>query len=916
MFTSRRVLTGLLVVIMALILPGGAAHATSPPTDWGDGSLRFVENVGQFHPDVRFQVQGAGAAIWLTDDALWLTLVEQPAKGASPSLPRRAVHLRLSFPNANPHPRLEPFQPQETTLNYYRGNDPARWHTRVPVWGGVRYVNLYPGVNLEITGRNGRWAWRLVAQPAARNLGDIRLRVEGADAVAVEDNLLRLKTALGEMALPLPATVERLPTLAAPGVSRLAAETFEVSHPFAPADSVPVAPRSQNGISALVVSTYLGGSGYDAIESIATDGSGAVYVTGATFSPNFPTEGPGATSSLQGNCDLFIVKLDKPALLFGPVYATYLGGSYTDAAWEDFFTDWGLDIAVENGAAYVAGSTWANDFPTTPGAFDTTFNGPATNPDWSPPRPGSDAIIVKLDADGNLAYATYLGGSGYDVPGDGRGGGNDEARGIAVKGGIIYVTGSTLSADFPTTPGAYKRTYANIDIGLNDDVFVAKLNPAGNGSADLLYATFLGGGDHETGNDIAVDDAGMVYVTGYARGYSSQRNADFPTTPGAFDTELRSSKEDAFFFKLNPAGNGSADLLYSTLLGMDDGMDYGNAIAVDAAGDVYLVGNTDSADFPTTPGAFDTTCGSDGTCNFVPFWGAADDIFVAKLNPGGNGKADLLYSTFLGGGHFDGFVGDWADITLDDDNDVYVTGHTWSDDFPLTPDAYDDVPSHAKAFVARLRLQGNGQDDLLYSTFLGGSGFNRGLGIALESKGVVWVAGRTDSSDFPITTDAFDKYHNGDNDGFVTKLLVPPPAPDLSPSTKQVSPQTARVGDVVTFTVRLVNAGNLTTTVSLTDTLPSALVLQGNPLASAGQPAVNGQIITWQGTMTPSARVAITYTTRISAGGTFGSGSLGTGSLAPPLVNHAEINDGVGNVYLRYAYINGYRTFLPVILKR
>ncbi|RMF26273.1 MAG: DUF11 domain-containing protein [Chloroflexi bacterium] len=598
---------------------------------------------------------------------------------------------------------------------------------------------------------------------------------------------------------------------------------------------------------------------------------------------------------------MFIAKLaPSPTGTFRPVYSTYLGGSYTDANWENWFTDWGLDIAVEDGVAYVAGSTWSNDFPTTAGAYDTTFNGPATSPDWSPPRPGSDAVIVKLDGSGNLAYSTYLGGSGYDVPGDGRGGGDDVAMGIAVQNGIVYAAGWTKSSDFPTTSGAYDRTYANVDIGLNTDVFVVKLNPAGNGSADLLYGTFVGGGLEEEGYDIAVDGSGIVYITGYARGhpYDPTMNSDFPTTSGAFDRELKGDNWDALFFKMNPAGNGTADLLYSTFLGVDTdsesgkwALDRGYAIAVDGMGNAYIVGKTDSDDFPTTEGAFQRNRGG------------LDDLFVAKLHPGGNGAADLLYSTFLGGRRIDGWSG--ADIALDDQGDVYLTGDTFSDDFPVTADAYDATYNYVDAFVVRLRPQGQEQDDLIYSTYIGGNDDDEGLGIAVESEGLVWVAGRTESSNFPTTEDAFDRLYNGNGDGFIVQMAAPA-RPELSSSTKRVAPEVASTGEVVTFTVRLVNSGLVSATVAFTDTLPTSLILQGTPTVSSGiTPTVSGQVITWTGAVDAGEVVTIAYTAQVTA----------TGTLVPPLINQALIDDGQGHVYVRRAFVNGYHVYLPLVLR-
>jgi hypothetical protein len=258
-------------------------------------------------------------------------------------------------------------------------------------------------------------------------------------------------------------------------------------------------------------------------------------------------------------------------------YSTFLGGTSDDS---------GADIAVDgNGRAYVTGGTDSTDFPTTPGAFDRTFNG------------AEDAFVTKLNGSGSaLAYSTFLAGTG-----------SDGGRGIAVRAGRAYVTGATDSPDYPTTPGAFDRTFNGGDF----DAFVTKLNVSGSA---LAYSTFLGGMGQDSvfGSDIAVDGRGRAYVTG------NTFSADFPTTPGAFDRTFNGA-EDAFVTKLNVSGSA---LGYSTFLG-GTSFDAGRGIAVDGSGRVYVTGYTPSAEYPTTPGAFDTS-----------FNGIDVDAFVTKLPTG------------------------------------------------------------------------------------------------------------------------------------------------------------------------------------------------------------------------------------------------------------------------------------------
>jgi len=308
-------------------------------------------------------------------------------------------------------------------------------------------------------------------------------------------------------------------------------------------------------------------------------------VTGVTFSSNFPTTLGAFQTSPSGGGDAFVTKLNAAGSAL--VYSTYLGGSNQDQ---------GEAIAVDSvGDAYVTGFTKSTNFPTTFGAFQTTYGGGFT-----------DAFVTKLNAAGSapLVYSTYLGGSDFDAPGE---------KGIRVDSvGDAYVTGVTRSTNFPVTSGAFQTAYGG---GL-DDAFVTKLNPTGSA---LVYSTFLGGNGDESGDGIAVDSAGNAYVTGFTQ------STNFPTTSGAFQT-TPGGGSDAFVTKLNAAGSA---LVYSTYLG-GSGTDQGLTVAVDSAGSAYVTGQTFSTNFPTTPGAFQTSPGG------------GQDAFVAKVSD----------FAFLGSGSF------------------------------------------------------------------------------------------------------------------------------------------------------------------------------------------------------------------------------------------------------------------------
>jgi hypothetical protein len=729
---TRSALTLWLVLLsVAVQTPFGQARSMAAERSSSGGPL-IIENAGQWPEAARFQVWGGGPALWLAEDALWLSVaagsqVEGSRWGREPgSLPGdrdlepvtlNGVNVRLSFPGANPHPRLEPFDRRDTHVSYFLGNDPAGWRPDVPAWGGVRYVELYPGIDLVV----GAWAgtdatlapaqqggrpqgsplpWRLEARAGA-DLAEVRLRVEGADAVVVDSHVLHLSTAAGEVAIPLLTLIRSHVERA--NVERVNGSAFDVTAPFdltARGSALPSAFAPQ-GVSDLLYSTFLGGSSIDGGRGIAVDVGGNAYITGGTYSADFPTT-PGALDpSLGGDLDTFVVQLDATGST--PVYATFLGGNSDDQ---------GTALALDaDGQVYVTGYTFSTDFPARPEAHHDAHAAMA-----------ADVFVAKLGPTGStLMYGILLGGWGYD-----------RAYGIALDAaGSAYVTGETGSHDFPTTPGAYDISYNGAV-----DVFIAKVNPAGSG---LAYATYLGNNVSNYGTAITVDPAGCAYVTG-ATEYADA----FPVTPGAFDTS-HNGGWDAFVARLNPAGNA---LMYSTLLG-GEGQDSGQAIAVDAAGRVYLSGVAGSSNFPVTFMAFDTS------------YAGASDAFVAKFEPAGD---RLAFATLLGDTGSEG----GSAIAVDASANVYVTGNTTSASFPTTPAAFDTVfNGSSDAFMVKLASTG---DRLDYATFIGGSAADGGSAIAVDAAGQVYVTGATSSAGFPVTTGAFDTSYSGEGDAFVLKL--------------------------------------------------------------------------------------------------------------------------------------------------
>lgn len=447
--------------------------------------------------------------------------------------------------------------------------------------------------------------------------------------------------------------------------------------------------------------------------------------------------------------------IDDYSLIIDPglVFSTFLGGLVLEVGTNEANK---LGIAVDKeGNVYVAGGTVSPSYPVTLGAFQ----------DMPPNKDSSatTAYITKLSSDGSgLIYSTFLGGSGID-----------EARSIAVDSmGNAYVTGESTSSDFPVTLGAFQEDSPSID---SSSAFAAKLNPDG---SQLIYSTFLGGTNDDEGTGIAVDIHGNAYVTG------ETASPDFPITLGAFqedfpsdfntveppdendELELQQNTVDSVFVtKLSTDGSS---LIYSTFLGGSDD-DEGSDIAVDDMGNAYVTGETTSENFPTTLGAFQETSR-----------GGVDDVFVTKLNS--NGSA-LIYSTLLSGSDDD----EARSIAIDRMGNAYVGGETTSPDFPVTLGAFqvDFRADDDAGFVSKLNPDGS---ELIYSTFLNGTGFavngqdigdNEVQGIAVDDEGNAYVAGLTNSPDFPVTLGAFEENLQGSRtdepqidfgDAFIAKL--------------------------------------------------------------------------------------------------------------------------------------------------
>ncbi len=442
-----------------------------------------------------------------------------------------------------------------------------------------------------------------------------------------------------------------------------------------------------------VYSTYLGGSMGEFARGIAVDASANAYIIGRTASTDLPT-----SNALQpvngGNVDAFVAKLNPSGSQL--IYSTYLGGGSDDL---------GFGIAVDSaGNAYATGDTRSTDFNT-------------RNPLQTANRGGIDAFLSKINTAGSgLTYSTYLGGAGEDL-----------GQAIAIdSAGNAYITGHTSSNDFTTRSPIQPISKGGLE------VFVTKIL---SDASDIAFNTYFGGNGSDTGNAIAVDSVGSCYITGATTSTNlPTRNPIQPTNRGGLD---------AFVAKLNATGS---NIIYSTYLGGGFG-DLGRGIAVDLAGGAFVAGSTFSDNFPVQ-NAFQGTNRGQG------------DAFVLRINPAGTA---LTYSSFLGGAGTD----EGAGIAVDSIGAAYVVGNTASGDFNVRNPLQPTNRGLQDVFITKVSQDGA---SLVYSTYLGGGRADVGNGIAVDLSGNAYLTGSTTSTNFPTLNPLQSTYGGGDLDAFVTKI--------------------------------------------------------------------------------------------------------------------------------------------------
>jgi hypothetical protein len=657
--------------------------------------IAFIPNVGQAARDVRYMAHGSGATIVLLQSQVELLpdpTAHKPGLNDAADPPTRAqpAPLVLAYEGANAEAALRSDGPLPGKANYLLGDSTAQWYSNLPTFSGVTYHSLYPGVDLQYHGMGAQLESDYTIAPGA-DPGQIRASYVNNRALSIDraGNLhIASQSAPIESA---PAAWQEIGGLRVPiSAGYVASVGGDVSFRLGLYDKS----KPLHVSTALVYSTYLGGSGRDNGTLIAVDSAGSAFAIGMTNSTDFPLVNPIQSHSTNDD-DVFISKLNPAGTALD--YSTYLGGNGHEEPW-------GVNVDAAD-SAYVAGFTSSTDFPTA-NPFQATNHGL------------SDAFLAKLSPSGSsLVYSTYLGGTG-----------DDHAWGMTLAGYTAFITGDTWSTDFPT---AHPLQATNLG---GRDTFVARFNYQGNG---LVFSTYLGGSGDDVAEALGTDLTGDVYVTGGTSsgdlnvptgnvyqpvyqggddvflakisadgssldfctylggsGYDmawalavapngdivltgGTNSADFPTRHAV--QAVKNFDVDGFVSRLSSSGSW---MVYSTFLGGNGDYDAPYGAAIDAAGDAYISGITNSTDYPTA--------------NPVQAHsGGANDGFLSELAPSGQ---PLLFSTYLGGSS-----DDWAwGMAVDAQGNMYTTGTPRSPNFPVANAFQPQSAGNDDSFITKV----------------------------------------------------------------------------------------------------------------------------------------------------------------------------------------------------------------------
>ncbi len=696
----------MLIISLCLILPGmvglvdseKSTPTTSCSNHYGEDPLftgYFTENLGQWDECISFVAETNFGKV-----GFGLGSVYYDIRTGEDRMNVDGHVLRYHFPGGD---AIEPcgVDPLPHSTNYFLGNDPDRWITGAKSFKTVVFKDLWNGIDMQYHFGEEGLKYDLILEPGS-SIEDIRIKVEGSDRIASEDRN-SLTVNMGEITLMdegLDVFYLDQPTKKIDSRFVLLSENtygFKLNG-YRPEETIMIDP--------LITSTYFGGTADDKGLSVDLDPEGNVVMAGVTSSSDFPTQIGSYNTSYVGYTDYFISKFDQDCS--GLLFSTYIGGSGNDGYYDNY-------IDVVNDGILMTGTTASSDFPTTDGCYDNSLEG------------YYDTFFLKLDLDGeDLLFSSYLGGSGS----------LEVARGIlGSSNNDFFVYGYTYSSDFPTTSGAY-----GVTISGTMDGYISKFKSTGD---TLLISTFIGGSSYQDNVYHLVESPNHdIIVTG------STYSTDFPTTSGAY-SETCNGYSDCFVTILK---NDLSDIIYSTFFG-GAGTERVYSMILGDEGNIAIVGDTYSNDFPITNGAIRNE-----------FDGYSEG-YVIEFN---SNLSQLVASTYIGGDSID-LVNC---INIDPLGNYIIAGYTSSSDLNTTSNAINTSNSgNRDGFISILESDLSG---LEYSTYFGGSENDSIMGrIAIDPYGRAVFTGYTSSTDLTVL-DPYQMYNSGATDSFLMALDITP----------------------------------------------------------------------------------------------------------------------------------------------
>lgn len=785
--------------------------------------LAFEPNLGQSSRAVKFLAHGTGYGLFLTQDEAVLAL---PAaqKGVSPT----ALHMQFAGTNGNAEVAAK--QPLPGHTNYMIGNDSSRWVRNVPQFARVQYRNLYPGVDLDFYGKQGRMEYDFEVNPGAdptsiklqfSSAKNLRIAANGDLVIALADREIRFQAPHLYQASPVSNhDVSGRFVLLAQDQAGFEVGNYDRSHALI-IDPV------------LTFSTYFGGSGAESCSAItgatfvphcpavAVDSVNRVYLAGATTSATgFPTPTSPVTTIPPGggNSDVFVARITNNGTALALDFLTFIGGSGTD---------YPVGVAVDSGFnVYLAGNTTSNDFPTMSTGFQTSV-----------PVAGNHVFFTELNSSfGGPVYSTFLAGGGVDTA-------SDMALDTQGRAYIFGTTTSTTSTPpFPTTTGALQTSALAAN-----QFFFSKLNSNLNGPNSLLYSTFLGGSSPANGvvmgGGIAVDANLNVYMAG------GTTFTDMPLV-NAFQA-ANAGGFDVWAAKLSAPANNTQQYtpVYETYFG-GTGDDIAYGVTSDSGStDMYITGSTTSpaiSPVSTAPALQSTYAG--GTDAFLTKFGGTTTVGTTQ------GAVQLIYFTYLGGTGQD--LG--LSVVTDTNQNAYMTGLTTSGSLPNPNPLFQSPGGGTDAFFARIVTTTISTTTVNTSStsILGGSGSDIGTSIALDSGLSSYIGGETASANFPHASDPavppitpLQASPAGASDAFVSKIgpnfkglsfvCTGSGCPTNPPANPTVNPSPVGVGNTTTFAYSIFNLGDPVNGAIITDNVgPNSTI--SSTSANGGTCSANG----------------------------------------------------------------------------